>query len=320
MNIANPIYDEVFKQLMSNTHIARFFIGTILQENIVDVAFKPQELAYDKDGQKAGPSVSVAIFRLDFVATIKTESGEFKKVLIEIQKTRKFIDLIRFRNYLGEHYKRQDEIYTEEGVKKESLHIITIYLLGFELRKINSPAIKVNREYIDLLTNKVINEKDDFIEKLTHDCYVVQIPRIDGKLQTKLEKLLTFFEQDYFVDETGDIKEYNYPIDDADIKLVADALHFACTDPDSRKRMEAERESFRVFNLAVEEESKGFKEKIIEKDKIIEESARALEEKDKALELEKNARETEKKAREDADKALAETLRELAELKAKLRG
>jgi hypothetical protein len=28
MNIANPIYDTVFKQLMSNMHIARFFIET----------------------------------------------------------------------------------------------------------------------------------------------------------------------------------------------------------------------------------------------------------------------------------------------------
>lgn len=44
MNIANPIYDTVFKQLMSNMHIARFFIETILGESIVDVAVQQQEL------------------------------------------------------------------------------------------------------------------------------------------------------------------------------------------------------------------------------------------------------------------------------------
>jgi hypothetical protein len=282
MNIANPIYDEVFKQLMSNMHIARFFIGTILEETIVDVAVKQQELAYDKEGNPAiGHSVSVAIFRLDFVATIKTATGEHKKVLIEIQKTRKFIDLLRFRNYLGEHYKRQDEVYTETGKLIEALPIVTIYLLGFELRKIAAAAIKVNREYIDLVTHKVIKEKDDFIEKLTHDCYVVQIPRIEGKLQSKLEQLLTLFEQRYFIDETGDIKEYNYPIDDADIKMMADALHFACTDPESRRRIEAERESFRVFNLAVGEE---LKEALLEKDKALEENKKALEENKIAME------------------------------------
>jgi hypothetical protein len=277
MNIANPIYDEVFKQLMSNMHIARFFIGTILEETIVDVAVKQQELAYDKEGNPTiGHSVSVAIFRLDFVATIKTATGEHKKVLIEIQKTRKFIDLLRFRNYLGEHYKRQDEVYTETGKLIEALPIVTIYLLGFELRKITAAAIKVNREYIDLVTHKVIKEKDDFIEKLTHDCYVVQIPRIEGKLQSKLEQLLTLFEQRYFIDDTGDIKEYNYPINDADIKMMADALHFACTDPESRRRIEAERESFRVFNLAVDEVS-------VEKDKALKEKDKALEEKDKVI-------------------------------------
>jgi len=284
MNIANPIYDEVFKQLMSNMHIARFFIGTILEETIVEVAVKQQELAYDKEGNRKGPSVSVSIFRLDFVATIKTAAGEYKKVLIEIQKTRKFIDLLRFRNYLGEHYKREDEVYTTDGKITEALPIVTIYLLGFELRKIVSPAIKVNREYLDLVTHTVIHAKEDFIEKLTHDCYVVQIPRIEGKLQSKLEKLLTLFEQKYFIDNTGDIKEYNYPIDDEDIRMMADALHFACTDPESRRRIEAERESFRVFNLALAETT-GEKDKEIEAShRIIEENRRVIEENQRVIE------------------------------------
>lgn len=299
MNIANPIYDEVFKQLMGNNHIARFFIGTILGEAVVDVEVKPQELAYDKGGHGASGNVSIAIFRLDFVATIRTGDGEHKKVLIEIQKTRKFIDLLRFRNYLGEHYKREDTIHHADGSKSVvGLPIVTIYMLGFELRNIPAAAIKVNREYINLVTNEVIHAKDDFIERLTHDCYVVQIPRIQGRMQSRLEQLLTFFEQDYFIDETGDIKEYNYPIDTAEMKMVADALHFACTDPESRRRMEAERESFRVFNLAVDEESRELKEELLAK-------AKELEEKDKAL--------------EEKDKALAEALSALAELKKRLK-
>ena len=105
---------------------------------------------------------------------------------------------------------------------------------------------------------------------------MVQIPRIEGKLQSKLEKLLTIFEQKYFVDETGDVKEYNYPIDDEDTKLIADALHFASTDPDSRRKIEAERESFRVFNRALDQQTNKLNEAIIERDK-------ALEEKDKEI-------------------------------------
>ncbi len=94
MVIANPIYDVVFKRLLEDERIAKFFIGTLLNQTIENV--KPQEFTYTD--QLAGLSV----FRLDFIATIKTQEGEFKKVLIEIQKAKNEIDLMRFRNYLAE--------------------------------------------------------------------------------------------------------------------------------------------------------------------------------------------------------------------------
>jgi hypothetical protein len=43
MLIANPIYDPAFKQLMENRRIAMFFIAALTGENIVDIAFVPQE-------------------------------------------------------------------------------------------------------------------------------------------------------------------------------------------------------------------------------------------------------------------------------------
>ncbi|MDR1672674.1 MAG: hypothetical protein LBS09_04330, partial [Bacteroidales bacterium] len=44
--IANPIYDTVFKKLMENERIARFFLGTLLGENIISVNAHPQEFTY----------------------------------------------------------------------------------------------------------------------------------------------------------------------------------------------------------------------------------------------------------------------------------
>lgn len=73
MVIANLIYDTVLKRLMVNEKVAKFFIGTLLQQNIVNIEVKPQEFKYNaKD--------SLAVFRLDFLATIKTETGELSKV------------------------------------------------------------------------------------------------------------------------------------------------------------------------------------------------------------------------------------------------
>jgi hypothetical protein len=37
MIIANPIYDVVFKRLMENDKVAKFFIGTLLEQTIETV-------------------------------------------------------------------------------------------------------------------------------------------------------------------------------------------------------------------------------------------------------------------------------------------
>ena len=103
MIIANPISDLVFKWLMSNDRIARFFLETLLEQEIVDVQLKPQELSYFNKEDDVSLSAALTVMRLDFVATIKTASGEHKKVLIEIQKARNTIDVKRFRKYLAEH-------------------------------------------------------------------------------------------------------------------------------------------------------------------------------------------------------------------------
>ena len=80
MVIANPLYDVVFKRMMENDKVAKFFIGTLLEQTIETVEVKPQEFTYVDE------LAGLAVFRLDFIATIKTDSGEYKKVLIEIQK------------------------------------------------------------------------------------------------------------------------------------------------------------------------------------------------------------------------------------------
>jgi hypothetical protein len=114
MVIANPIYDVVFKRLMENERVAKFFIGTLLDETIEAVEVKPQEFTFMQDLDLEDPKVQryvkkklqqrllINVFRLDFVATIRNEAGENKKVLIEIQKAKNQIDLMRFRQYLAE--------------------------------------------------------------------------------------------------------------------------------------------------------------------------------------------------------------------------
>lgn len=294
MVIANPIYDVVFKRLMENDKVAKFFIGTLLEQTIETIEVKPQEFTYVDE------LAGLAVFRVDFIATIKTDTGELKKVLIEIQKARNQIDLMRFRNYLAEQYKKEDTINEEKVI----LPITTIYILGFKLPEIETPCLKVERNYKDLINNSALTTKSDFVEKLTHDSFIVQVNRITDRYQTRLDKLLSIFEQTNFVDDKKIIKQFNHPTDIDEIKEATDILHYSGTDPEEKRKIELEQEAWRTVNAMFENEKKEFLKILTEKDQALTEKDKTLTEKDQAL--------TEK------DQALTEMQKELEELRRKL--
>ncbi len=61
------------------------------------------------------------------------------------------------------------------GAGAPLLPIITIYILGFPLRKLKEySGIIVRRDYYDATSGDKIQECDDFIEHLTHDSDVIQ--------------------------------------------------------------------------------------------------------------------------------------------------
>ncbi|WP_373515963.1 hypothetical protein [Persicitalea sp.] len=275
MLIANPIYDVVFKRLMEDERIAKFFIGTLLDEIIEEVQVMPQEFTYTD--QLAG----LAVFRVDFIATIKTQEGIFRKVLIEIQKAKNLIDLMRFRNYLAEQYKKEDEVETATGKQKTALPIVTIYLLGFNLPEVETPAVRVQRQYKDLIANRIIEKKSEFIEKLTHDCFVIQLPRIDAKYQTRLDKLLSIFEQAHFVDEAKTTKLFNHETDIEEVKIMTDLLHYTGTDPAEKKKIEIEQEAWRSVEAMLEESNartEKLQSKLSEAESKLSEAAKEIEE------------------------------------------
>ena len=273
MIIANPIYDVVFKKMMENERVAKFFIGTLLEQTIETVEVKPQEFTYVDE------LAGLAVFRLDFIATIKTKTGDQIKILIEIQKAKNQIDLMRFRNYLAEQYKKEDKIDNEKVI----LPITTIYILGFKLPEIDTPCIKIERNYKDLINKKIIDKKSDFVEKLTHDSFIVQVDRITNNYSTKLEKLLSLFEQKHFIDEKRIIKEFNHELDTEDIKLTTDILHFSGTNPTERKKIETEQEAWRTVNAMFEDKEKEFYKKLDEKEKALDVKDKALDEKDNVV-------------------------------------
>ncbi|MDR1666991.1 MAG: hypothetical protein LBS03_04770 [Bacteroidales bacterium] len=84
------------------------------------------------------------------------------------------------------------------------------------------------------------------MEKLTHDSYVIQAGRIaTGRYGTKLNELLSLFEQAHFIEEDSEVsKQYIYRSDDEDIRFIASVLNEMVADPKEREEIEKEAEAY----------------------------------------------------------------------------
>ena len=285
MIIANPIYDVVFKYLLEDVEIARELLSTILGEEIQSLELKPQETATEKSGG------GISILRFDFKAIIKNKSGELHKVLIELQKAKKAFDVMRFRRYLGDNYRKEDDVINDKGEsEKRPLPIISIYFLGFPLDNIHAGVVKINREYRDVVTQEILEIKEDFVELLTHDSYLIQARKLPRKARTKLERILQVFSPIY--QTTNDQHQLDFQGDTNDplIKKMLDRLGRAIASEEIRDNMDLEDELDRIFDREMKKLAAEKDEIIAEKDQLlIEEKKRAEVEKKRAeVEIQKN--------------------------------
>jgi hypothetical protein len=309
MIIANPIYDSVFKYLMADNKIARLMISKIIGEEIVSLDVHSQEPFTDLDkagnnlkgieseGRKAESGdienkepksdIRFTIYRVDFAARVKLADGSCKKVLIEVQKAKLPTDIMRFRKYLGQQYYSNDNAITENA-KTTAFPIVSIYFLGYSLDYEKAPVIKVNRTYIDMATGEQLTNKEEFIESLTHDSYIIQIGSLAGKRRTELERILSIFDQsqrkeDYHI---LNINENDFP---EEYRYIIQKLQKAILDPKVVDMMKIEDEILSVIQdkerkiLELTEVDKKKDQTISEQSKTISEQSKALSEKDKAL-------------------------------------
>jgi predicted transposase/invertase (TIGR01784 family) len=234
--IANPLYDTAFKGLIKDPDVAKALIGTLLGVKVLDVQSNVTE--YNKPMTKDDKFPKY--LRLDYCAVIKNKDGKEHKILIEIQKASGADDILRFREYLAVAGYMPDKETKEK--EKSPLPIVTIYFLGFELKNVMTPCLKVARQYVDMLENKVLETREKFVELLTHDSFIIQAPRIktDENPKTELEKILSVFEQNHFADNKETTINYPYPINDNYVKKMVDILHYIGTDPEERKKMDNE--------------------------------------------------------------------------------
>ena len=237
--IANPIYDVVFKYLMEDEQISRVLLSALLKKNIVDVKIRRHEYTNTRKN-------AISFFRIDFGATVKDEDGSEHLVLIELQKTWLATETLRFRQYLALHYSNQENmVYDKKSNRSYGLPTVAVYLLGHKVGDINEPVIYVNRSYLNSDGCVIPDSRPNaFIESLSHDSIIVQIPLLTGlKRHNKLESILRIFDQSQ-IGQTNQLLEIDMDSysEDTDLSMIVNRLTRAAADPEMRQQMNVEEE------------------------------------------------------------------------------
>ncbi len=235
--VANPLYDAVFKYLMEDVRIAKTILAALLKKKVVDVKIRRNEYANITRRE------SISMFRIDFSATVLDEDGKPYLMLIELQKTWLPTETLRFRRYLALQYNNEENMLKEEQAKY-ALPMVAIYLLGHRIGSVKEPIIYVNHQAYDYDGNLVKDGMPDpFVESLQHDSIIVQIPLLHGRVNNRLEKVLSLFDQDNVADDKKVIKVDDSQFDgDKDMEYLVRRLQCAAADPEMRYQMNTEDE------------------------------------------------------------------------------
>ncbi|MBR1548813.1 MAG: hypothetical protein IJ637_08840 [Prevotella sp.] len=242
ITVANPIYDIVFKYLMEDERIARTLLSALLKKRIVAIKMKPHE--YTNIAREG-----LSVFRIDFGATIQEDDGSTHLVLIELQKTWVETETLRFRQYLGAQYANPDNMLPDND-STYGIPMMTVYLLGHKVGDIEEPVLYVRRQSFDYNDNLVTKGlPDPFVDSLTHDSIIVQIPRLQGQKNNRLDKVLSIFDQTQQLPEDKHVLNIDESLyaNDVEMQRVLQRLLAAASNAKMRHDMNVEDEYFSVI-------------------------------------------------------------------------
>lgn len=234
MKIANPIYDSVFKFMMQDNKVAKLLVSKITGLDIIRLDPRPQESTAQAVGR-------LTVYRLDYAAKVRAADGTSRLVIIEVQKADFATDIMRFRKYLGEQYANVGNVVQSNRGRRlaKALPILSIYFLGECLRRVKAPVVKVERRYFDAASGEELSGREEFIESLTHDSFVIQIPALKTKRKEELLRVLSVFDQSNRAQDWHilNIREEDFP---AVCRPIIRRLQKAIADDDALRGMELE--------------------------------------------------------------------------------
>ena len=270
--IANPIYDAAFKYLMDEPRVAKTLIAAVLKIKKTDII----ELTPDRNEVSIYKQDDIRACRLDFTVRIKTKSG-VKAIYVELQKAWSRNEMQRFRSYLAAQYNRASNV----GEDNYPLPILSIYILGENVDNLDEAVTYITRHYYNQDGVEINKECPSwFVECLSHDMVVIQVPKIKARPDSTLDNLLTFFDQRKKVPNYNQLINYNivdYDISDVDLfddmNYFARRLESAFVSEEVRIQMCLEDKAYETYYGKINAE-----EKLVEQEKLLQEQASQLHE------------------------------------------
>ena len=288
ITIGNPIFDSVFKFFLADEVAARILLSALLKTTVTKLETRKNEF------MQKGEEGELSVMKIDFGAHILDKDKDGKEIdkviIIEVQKAWVNYEVPRFRRYLGHNYIAPENIFRDPTDNRAyGLPIVAVYILNHRVGNLTEPVTYLNSKYMDYDGNELTTGvPDKFAESLSHNCIIVQVPLLSGKIRNRAEKILQVFNQKFSVQKSGfKMQVSNDLIDgDSDMQRVINRLSMVFTDSHTTELMMIENEEYQehLEHLAAKKELAKSTEELRQKDKELEKSHKALEEKNKALE------------------------------------
>lgn len=306
IHIANPIYDAVFKYMMEDERVARTVLSALLKKEVTSVNIRRNEYANVS-------RTDISMFRIDFGAMVREPDGHEHLVLIELQKTWLPTETLRFRQYLGAQYSNKENMIEEEfSPSRFAIPMVAVYLLGHMVGNITEPVLYIRHKAYNYDGKEVTRGlPDPFVESLTHDSIIVQIPLLHGRINNRLDRVLSLFDQS-LTDKDNPrlicLDEAQYE-SDGELQHILHRLTAASADVKVRRDMEVEDEILSLiegYDTTIMRQ----KQQLAARDSALEHANSRLQAQQDALKAQEDAL----KAQEDALKAQQQKIHATAKL------
>ena len=293
MEIANPMYDAVFKHLMDDGRIARLLLSRLTGLDIVSLIPLSQELVSETVENPLRTGHPLRVYRLDYSARVKDRHGAEYIIIVEIQREKVHRQDMRFRKYLGKQYLNRDfqtSVQTASGASYDSgIPILTIYFLGEPLKGFEEvPILLVGLTPIDYRTRIRLDETNSFLKSLFHEGIIINTRALRPSGGDELEALISIFNPLYQTNnpQIMSANEALYPKEGKDI---LERLHTVIQNKDVREKMQVEDDFRAEMQLYTEARAQELAQALQQKEEALHKQEEAERQKEEALHKQEEA-------------------------------